>query len=425
MNANNTFDGNEKLITLSCSTSNTEYSQNFTIPNDFAPGSARFRLVTKYSGTPNSCGNDSYGQTHDYTIILPELYARVQNVEAVLFDEEAKITVTWDAPAEGTPTGYNVYRDGNKLNETPLANTNYTETNITQGVYAYNVTAVYEGNKESFAEMSNVICNFIPPSLCEKPVDLSGVAEVNDVVLSWDEPEHIDGNLLGYNIYRDEVKIGTTVAHIRAYTDKNLTVGSYTYQVSASYGHCEESEATDGITVTIACPLPVNPEVAIENCGAIITWEAPEITEGLLGYNIYRGGEIANEEPVTATEYFDKVLENGTYAYQVSALFNYGESELTGAVTVDIICLAINGHDADAFQIFPNPAKNELTITNYELRITNVEIFDVFGKKQKTEVRSQKSEGKILMDISGLATGVYFVKIATEKEEIVKKIVKQ
>jgi len=255
LNGNNVFDTNEKLIAFTCPSGGTN-NQTFTIPADnFVPGTYRFRLVCKWNSAPtaNGCGNSSYGQTHDYTIVLPELYPRVQNVAAVLLGDD--IEVTWGAPEEGTPIGYNVYRNGERKNETLLTVTNFTEENIEQGVYAYNVTAVYEGNKESFAEMSNVICNFMPPQLCEIPADLLGTPhdEICSIaVVTWNEPE-IDGILLHYNIYRDGEKIAETQPDVLEYLDEDLEDGIYVYQVAAFYEHCEESERAEGVTVIINC----------------------------------------------------------------------------------------------------------------------------------------------------------------------------
>jgi len=74
--------------------------------------------------------------------------------------------------------------------------------------------------------------------------------------------------------------------------------------------------------------------------------------------------------------------------------------------------------------IYPNPTGGQLRITNYELRDrtlseAEVEVFDIYGRKQKAESRKQH-----LLDISHLPAGVYFVKITTEAGEITKKVVK-
>ena len=74
----------------------------------------------------------------------------------------------------------------------------------------------------------------------------------------------------------------------------------------------------------------------------------------------------------------------------------------------------------DRITLYPNPTTGELTITNYELEINSVEVFDVYGRKLKAESRRQN-----VVDISDLAAGIYFVKISTEAGDVVKKVVKQ
>jgi hypothetical protein len=75
-------------------------------------------------------------------------------------------------------------------------------------------------------------------------------------------------------------------------------------------------------------------------------------------------------------------------------------------------------------QVYPNPTSEELRVTSYELRVTDIEVFDIYGRKQKAEGRRQKAEGEILLDISGLCAGIYFVKIRTDAGEVVKKVIK-
>jgi aminopeptidase N len=67
------------------------------------------------------------------------------------------------------------------------------------------------------------------------------------------------------------------------------------------------------------------------------------------------------------------------------------------------------------FEIFPNPTTGELRITNYELRVESIAIYDVLGCHVGTYSISHENERKTL-DISHLATGAYFARIETEKE---------
>jgi hypothetical protein len=422
LNGNKEFDANEVMFTVSCASVNVEYTQDFTIPQDFVPGDHRFRIRTRDGSTiPGPCDAYSWGQTLDYTAVLPELYPRVQNVVAIFNDDEAEITINWGAPASGTPMGYNIYRNNNKLNSALLTATSFVEEDITQGVYAYNVTAVYTGNKESFAEMSNVVCNFIPPVFCEKPVNLSGVAENNNAKITWNKPENIDGNLLGYNIYRDDEKIGQTSEPVREYLDQNLLTGTYIYRVGAKYAHCEESDLTEGVSVQIYnCEKPINLSGVADECVVVINWTAPESIVGILKYNIYRDGEPVAEVEHPGTVHRDEVTANGIYAYKVSAVYEHcEESDFTEEVTVEITCIGINEITTDAFQIFPNPAKGELNISG-SIAPTHVSIYNLTGQ---LVYETGQCVANMKISVSSFPSGIYFIKIISENGIVTKKVV--
>ncbi|MCL2042255.1 MAG: C25 family cysteine peptidase, partial [Bacteroidales bacterium] len=305
-NGDNEFGVSELLCSGSCS-ANSEQTFSITIPGDFVPGEQRFRLRCTYSSAPeDACSNATHGQTLDYTFIFPELYARVQNVEAVLNEAAKTIDATWSAPTDGTPTGYNVYRNNELLNATPLTTLNFTEENITPGIYAYNVTAVYVGNKESFAEMSNVICNILSELACEPPVNLEVTVQGTTAVITWDAPEDIEGELLGYDVYCNDDFLANVAPDVLEYQDKNLDEGTYVYQVNAIYEHCE-SDLTEGVSITIeigVCEPPFDLVGVAEGKTAILTWGMPEAVEGAepLGFNIYRDGNKI-EENFTSMEY--------------------------------------------------------------------------------------------------------------------------
>jgi len=75
-------------------------------------------------------------------------------------------------------------------------------------------------------------------------------------------------------------------------------------------------------------------------------------------------------------------------------------------------------------RIYPNPTTGQLIIDNGQLTINSVEIFDIYGKKQKGERRKEKGESEIVIDISYLSSGIYFVKIQTEKGTKMQKVIK-
>jgi hypothetical protein len=332
-------------------------------------------------------------------------------VEAVI--SGSNINITWEAPIQGTPTGYNIYRDGNKLNgTTQLTNLSFTETNVTEGVCAYNVTAVYEGNKESFAEMSNVICYFLG---CEKPENLSGTVDVKTATISWNPPVNMNG-FLGYNIYRNETKINEQPVNVTEYSEE-LYVGKYTYQVSAVFEQiCQESDFTDEVTL-IVCEAPANLQGNVEDNAILLTWTEPENVNGTLsGYNIYRNDAQINVEVITETEYLDEVLAGGNYSYQVSAVFEHCEQ----ATEEMLINVGVNEFKTSSYNIFPNPTNGEFRISSSEFRIDNIAIYDVYGKcVLKPETQNSKQE--TIINVSHLQAGIYLVKIYSDNNITVTK----
>ena len=75
-------------------------------------------------------------------------------------------------------------------------------------------------------------------------------------------------------------------------------------------------------------------------------------------------------------------------------------------------------------RVYPNPTTGELTINNEQLIINNVEVFDVYGRKQKAEGRKQKAESEMVLDVAHLGSGIYFIKVYTEKGVFVEKVIK-
>jgi len=61
---------------------------------------------------------------------------------------------------------------------------------------------------------------------------------------------------------------------------------------------------------------------------------------------------------------------------------------------------------------------------NGELTIKQVEVFDIYGRKQSSH-HLIPSSSHYLINISHLPVGIYFVKIGTEAGEVVRKVVKE
>jgi hypothetical protein len=83
-------------------------------------------------------------------------------------------------------------------------------------------------------------------------------------------------------------------------------------------------------------------------------------------------------------------------------------------------------HNAlDNIKLMPNPTTGVLNliqerVESGELKVENVEIFDVYGRKQSHASRVTSNE----INISHLSAGVYFVKVYTEAGVVVEKVIK-
>jgi hypothetical protein len=79
--------------------------------------------------------------------------------------------------------------------------------------------------------------------------------------------------------------------------------------------------------------------------------------------------------------------------------------------------IQLNGDDAKAYRLYPNPASTELSLeyfTNNNEKV-KVQLIDMTGRSLKTvEMQAQKGNNVIKMDISGVANGSYTIKVDSD-----------
>jgi len=213
-------------------------------------------------------------------------------------------------------------------------------------------------------------------------------------------------------------------------------------------------------------PINHNIEHSVENFGnlSIVAWvqhnqdrSVKQATNGVSKDNFTVeftcvNGELGtisasiDENPVFSGDYVnvgDKIVftANPKEGYQVKewrlngALFQAGNAnsiEITAnnftVVSVEFQEMTnIEKQTVSGIVIYPNPVENQLGIGNYELGIVNVAIFDVYGRNVVGAYGIRPSAAStIVIDVSHLASGVYFVEIETVKgEKVVKKMIKK
>ncbi len=278
----------------------------------------------------------------------------------------AKVSSCKDRPMQG----YNVYRflasDFNNedvwtlLNPEPLTDLTYNDSDINQlnDYYKYAVKAVYDGDRMSEPEISEIV--WILNDVIVPPINLTVTVTLPNVVLNWQAPNRDtllrsskhktsqlscrknDSRFLeGFNIYRDDQLIATVNQYTYTYVENGLANGTYNYYVTASYTE-GESDASNVVSAfmfdTNHIYPPYNLTATVNENDVTLNWLPTIITIDieLISYKIYRNGfEIAELGP-NILAYDDLALANNQYEYRVGALFSSGELAYSAPVVATV-----------------------------------------------------------------------------------------
>jgi len=140
--------------------------------------------------------------------------------------------------------------------------------------------------------------------------------------------------------------------------------------------------------------------------------------------NIYFNGDKIETNVAGITHLHNNpVGEEHCYKVEVNCLGG-GVSPFSNEFCIPGVGVSENKQNTK-FTLYPNPANNELRITNYELRDGVIEIFDVYGRKVKGEGRKEKGEKEVVVDVSNLASGIYFIRLIDKNGIAVQRFIKE
>jgi len=158
------------------------------------------------------------------------------------------------------------------------------------------------------------------------------------------------------------------------------------------------------------------------NQGSYILIDDIEVSTGgsNFSYNIYRdGSKIASG--IKEVYYTDSGFDsNKSHKWEVKTVCSGGGESNPASVTKGCT-VGIDENENQEISIYPNPTSGEIKVQSSKFKVQSVEVFDVMGKKQKSR---KAEEQNVLLDISDLSNGIYFVKITTESGVVTKKIIK-
>jgi len=175
------------------------------------------------------------------------------------------------------------------------------------------------------------------------------------------------------------------------------------------------------------CETPTGLTVsAVTDESITVTWNAaPNVNSWNIQYSA-AGGTLSSATSNTNSYTINGLAAGTTYSIQVQANCGDGNlSEWSSAVT-GTTTTGIDSWLANSVTLYPNPAKEvvnvQCTMNNVQWDGATVEVFDVYGKLLQTDRISSEIT---ILNVSGLANGMYFVRVTTEQGMVTKTFVKR
>ena len=238
----------------------------------------------------------------------------------------------WTANSEADLAGYNVYRDGRRINGQIITGTSYSQSVTGGKTYVYNVTSVDRvGNESPFSNSVSITTVSTAPVITfpwsgyqavDFEIYVTGTGEPGSSVELF-----VNGDSRGTVITSSSRNFSLSAVKISEGRNDLKAVSTNSYGVVSP----------ESTTVTVFLdPRPQPPASLIATAGdtvVTLTWSPPE--SDICCYHIYRDGfrlRYAQYE----TTFKDMRLTNGkSYTYTVVAIDNRGiESNKTSTITV-------------------------------------------------------------------------------------------
>ena len=400
-------DAGEQVFTRSA-TQNSPVSGSFTVPSSALEGATRMRVSMKYNGIPTACESFSYGEVEDYTVTISggtadtEAPSAPTNLSANNVTETT-VDLSWNASSDNVGvTGYDVYQGSSLLGSATGTTAQITglTANTTYNFYVEAKDA--EGNISAASNTVSVTTSGAPAvNYCASQGNNSSYEWIDLVALNG--MSNATGDDGGYADYTNQVA--------------SLPYGSNTINISAGFSGSSYTEY----------------------------WKI------WIDYN--KNGTFESSELVVSGSSSSSATLSGTFTVPTSALagttrmrvsmkynaaqtacesFSYGEVEdYTVNIGQSVNAIATTTQEGQELgnetiasfeaKLYPNPVSgNILNVSMNDARETTYQVFDMMGKKV---LKGNLSSGTI--QVNGLSSGVYLLKLNDGQKEVAKKFIKQ
>jgi chitodextrinase/alpha-tubulin suppressor-like RCC1 family protein len=233
-------------------------------------------------------------------------------------------TLSWMASTDNVGvTGYNIYRGGTLVGSTTTA-TSFDLSGLTGNTkYSMTVRAMDAASNLSNASAALAVTTLpAPPST---PIGLvSSSITATSFTLKWTASTGGTGGIVGYDVYRNGVLVGspaTTTLAVSGLTP--LTGYSMTVDARDTAGNISPASAALMVTTAADTTKPTAPtSVVASNIAVtsfILSWTASTDNVGVTGYNVYRSGTLVGSTTTATSFDLSGLTGNTKYSMTVKA----------------------------------------------------------------------------------------------------------
>ena len=370
-------------------------------------------------------------------------------LKAIFLNSEGEtytITVQVNDSTMGTATGGGTYTAGDQITLTATPFSGYNFVNWTQvSGFGTNVIGTDLEVIISVTGDKTFVANFESGSGPVTPTDptvttaaASDIAQTTATLNgSITNPDNVTITAKGFEW---KTTVGGTYAPVTV-TGNNLTYNltnltpntGYTYKAfitfngTTVYGN-EMTFTTLPEDTPEPCDVPTNLHTTdIQNEAIAIAWDAnANVSSWNIRYSTVGG--TWNTATSNTNSYTITGLTGLTdYEIQVQANCGNGNlSEWSGSITAQTTNVGIEEHLLNSISLYPNPANDVVNVqcTMNNVQLEGIEIIDVYGKVVRTVVGAN-NYSPIRINVSGLANGMYFVRVTTDEGTVTKTFIKK
>ena len=208
----------------------------------------------------------------------------------------------------------------------------------------------------------------------------------------------------------------------------------FRWSCSESYYSCciDDIEVlATGAPIPDPCDVPTGLHVTnVENESISVAWDANDDVD--IWYIRYRpvNGTWATVSSTANSCTISGLVALTTYEIQVQS--DCGDdnlSEWSGSVTATTTNVGIDSWLESSVSLYPNPAKEvvnvQCTMNNVQWDGATVEVLDVYGKVVRDVETRCTTSLQTRINVSGLADGMYFVRVSTDRGVVTKTFLKR